>query len=129
MDYKKVTGVEYNIETRWENGIEHHPKSEKLMERITKIDWLFNNDRFCWKKGGDGDNGEDLMFLLEGNSSAIDAPYLAIPAGRLQEITRRRRTGHQTPGLPGVRLPALPLRRRLPHPHDRSPGGAVLHGP
>ncbi len=32
-----------------------------------------------------------LMLLLEGNSSGIDDPYLAVPVSGMQEISRRRR--------------------------------------
>jgi hypothetical protein len=65
MDYEKTPGVEYDINRRWEKGMYHHPKSEALMKRIADIDWHFNNDQFCWKTGGDGDNGESLMYLLD----------------------------------------------------------------
>ncbi|MDJ0986785.1 MAG: hypothetical protein QNJ26_14680 [Desulfobacterales bacterium] len=63
--YPKVEGVEYDIEKRWENGIDHHPKSEALMEKIMNVDFVWNDDYFCWKRGGDGDNGESLMYLLD----------------------------------------------------------------
>jgi len=64
-NYKKIPNVEYDINKRWEEGIFHHPKSEALMERIMDVDFIFCNDHFCWKKGGDGDNGETLMYLLD----------------------------------------------------------------
>lgn len=64
-DYEKVCGVEYDIGNRWEKGIEHHPKSIALMERLIDIDFVFCDDHFCWKKGGDGDNGEALMYELD----------------------------------------------------------------
>jgi len=54
-----------NPEERWEEGIEHHPLSEKLFQHIMDLDLNHNNDYFCWKKGGDGDNGETLMYLLD----------------------------------------------------------------
>ena len=50
---------------RWENGVDHHQKSVNLFKQIKKIDWKYNNDNFCWKSGGDGDNGEELMYLLD----------------------------------------------------------------
>jgi hypothetical protein len=60
---------EYKINTdigkRWEDGIEHNQKSLDLMEKIATIDFLYCDDHFCWKYGGDGDNGESLMFLLD----------------------------------------------------------------
>jgi hypothetical protein len=63
--YPKADGVEYNINARWEGGTPHHPKSIALMKRLSDIDWIFCNDHFCWKVGGDGDNGESLMFMLD----------------------------------------------------------------
>jgi len=56
--------VETNIQKRWELGIEHHPRSVELFEQIRRIDWE-NEDYFCWKSGGDGDNGEELMYILD----------------------------------------------------------------
>jgi len=60
-----IPGVEYDINKRWENGTDHHPKSEELFKRIADIDFKHCNDYFCWKSGGDGDNGETLMYILD----------------------------------------------------------------
>jgi hypothetical protein len=57
--------VERDINKRWENGIDHHPKSVELYEAIAKIDFELCNDFFCWKSGGDGDNGEFLMYEMD----------------------------------------------------------------
>lgn len=57
--------VETNINKRWENGIEHHPKSIEIANAIFDMDWKYGNDYFGWKSGGDGDNGEHLMYLLD----------------------------------------------------------------
>ena len=56
---------EYDIGKRWENGVEHHPKSIELFKRIAEIDFEHMDDHFNWKSGGDGDNGEALMYLLD----------------------------------------------------------------
>jgi hypothetical protein len=50
---------------RWENGISHHPMSKKLMEFLVKHDFQDYNDYFGWKIGGDGDNGETLMYQMD----------------------------------------------------------------
>jgi len=65
-DYKDAIkkGVISNNK-RWEDGIDHHPESERLMEFIAEYDFHQNDDYFCWKKGGDGDNGEELMYLMD----------------------------------------------------------------
>lgn len=63
------TYIEKNINLdsnhRWENGIEHHPKSEELMDHLMALDFEVHSDFFCFKRGGDGDNGEELMYLLD----------------------------------------------------------------
>ena len=50
---------------RWAQGIPHDPRSEKLFKEIAKIDFEHFSDSFCWKYGGDGDNGETLMYILD----------------------------------------------------------------
>jgi hypothetical protein len=54
-----------NIEERWEKGIEHDSRSVEIYRAIAKIDFEQNDDYFNWKSGGDGDNGEALMYLLD----------------------------------------------------------------
>ena len=53
------------IAERWERGIEHNPSSIELYKAIAEIDFTQNSDYFCFKSGGDGDNGEALMYLLD----------------------------------------------------------------
>ncbi len=50
---------------RWSEAIPHHPKSVELMTHLEALDFHFNCDYFRWSVGGDGDNGEILMFLLD----------------------------------------------------------------
>lgn len=57
--------IERNINKRWENGIEHHPRSEEIYEALAYLDYNLGSDYFCFKSGGDGDNGEHLMYLLD----------------------------------------------------------------
>ena len=57
--------VETNLTTRWEKGIPHHTKSIELAKAIADIDYKYNGDYFCFKFGGDGDNGEFLMYILD----------------------------------------------------------------
>jgi hypothetical protein len=59
-----TTGIEYDINKRWEAGTPHHPESVRLFERLAQIDW-HGKDYFHWKTGGDGDNGEILMYQLD----------------------------------------------------------------
>jgi hypothetical protein len=55
----------YSVDERWEQGIDHDPRSHKLYDAIAKIDYEECDDSFCFKSGGDGDNGEQLMYLLD----------------------------------------------------------------
>lgn len=57
--------VETDINKRWEKGIDHHPLSKKIYAAIAAIDSEHGGDHFCFKSGGDGDNGEHLMYLLD----------------------------------------------------------------
>lgn len=61
----KINMVETNITTRWEKGIPHHPKSIQIFKAIEENDFKYGGDYFCFKSGGDGDNGEHLMYLLD----------------------------------------------------------------
>lgn len=45
-------------------GKDHNPKSVELYNFISELDFE-NGDYFCFKSGGDGDNGEFLMDLLD----------------------------------------------------------------
>lgn len=57
--------VETDVAKRWENGTKHHPESVQLIRKISALDWLYGNDVFCFRFGGDGDNGEHLMYLFD----------------------------------------------------------------
>ena len=63
--FKKTSGIEYDINKRWESGTSHHPKSVELMTRVINLDWELMNGWFDFKTGGDGDNGENLMYLMD----------------------------------------------------------------
>lgn len=45
-------------------GKKHNVKSVEIYNFISKLDFA-NGDAFCFKSGGDGDNGEMLMDLLD----------------------------------------------------------------
>lgn len=57
-------GIVADCNERWERGIPHHPEAKRIFKLIEESDWAFMNDYFCWKSGGDGDNGENLMYSL-----------------------------------------------------------------
>lgn len=43
---------------------DHNPESKAIYDYISELDFV-NGDVFCFKSGGDGDNGEALMDLLD----------------------------------------------------------------
>jgi hypothetical protein len=45
--------------------MEHHPKSLALFKAIAALDFEMGGDYFHFKHGGDGDNGEHLMYLMD----------------------------------------------------------------
>jgi hypothetical protein len=62
---EKFPEIETNITKRWEQGMDHHPMAEKTARALDCIDWMFCGDFFHWKFGGDGDNGEFLLYELD----------------------------------------------------------------
>lgn len=64
--------VETDITKRWQLGMSHHPKSIELYKSIEKLDWDFGGDYFGFKSGGDGDNGEHLMYLMDIHFERLD---------------------------------------------------------
>lgn len=57
--------TETNLTKRWEDGTPHHPESLVLYKRIEAANFKLCGDYFRFKSGGDGDNGETLMYLLD----------------------------------------------------------------
>lgn len=57
--------IETDIGKRWEMGIPHHPRSVALFRALADFDFRHCGDYFKWKSGGDGDNGETLMYQLD----------------------------------------------------------------
>jgi len=57
-------GIEWDVNKRWEKGIPHHPEAKRIFTLIMDADFTFCDDYFHWKSGGDGDNGESLMYSL-----------------------------------------------------------------
>lgn len=74
-----IKSYEDNIGDRWSKGVPHHPKSYQLMKYLESIDFNLYGDYFGWKVGGDGDNGETLMYQM-------DAFFEAQDRGEIPEI-------------------------------------------
>jgi len=71
-DYEKAKQFSLTSIKRWENGVFHHPMSVRLMEFLMAHDLHDYDDYFCWKMGGDGDNGENLMFEMDAFFEMMD---------------------------------------------------------
>lgn len=57
---------------RWDEGAEHHPKAVELMKHIMALDFELYGDSFHFKEGGDGDNGETLLYMLSTYFEMLD---------------------------------------------------------
>ena len=71
-DYRKASEHGLIRPDRWEVGAAHHPISERLMDFLLSHDFLDYDDYFGWKVGGDGDNGEILMYQLDAFFELMD---------------------------------------------------------
>lgn len=71
-DYVKARELGVTSIDRWNEGISHHPMSERIMDFLKAHDFIDYDDYFCWKSGGDGDNGENLMYELDAFFEMID---------------------------------------------------------
>ena len=61
----RLLEVETSINKRWDEGWEHREDSNQLARELADLDWLFCSDSFGFRFGGDGDNGENLLYLLD----------------------------------------------------------------
>ena len=100
IDNIQFFGIETDIDTRRETGIEHHPKAVELAQIIGGLDYLFADNSFCFKFGGDGDNGETLTYLLDIffefkdktgfklRGKSVDLPHQAYWLGRAHQKSK-----------------------------------------
>lgn len=71
-DYEKAKELGIISKDRWIRCIAHHPMSERIMEFLAEHDFKDYDDYFCWKLGGDGDNGESLMYEMDAFFEMLD---------------------------------------------------------
>ena len=64
-DYNKAKELGLTDLNRWEDGIDHHDKSERIVRFMAEHDFYDYNDSMCIKVGGDGDNGEAMMYIMD----------------------------------------------------------------
>ncbi len=85
--------TETDLTKRWEKGAPHHPRSEVLYRLLAAADHRFGDDFLDLKSGGDGDNGEHIMYLLDVIFDAEDNSELAVLGRKLDvavDFTARR---------------------------------------
>ena len=59
-DYEEALSKGLLRDDRWEAGVDHHPMSERVGK------FLYAQDTHgMWDFGGDGDNGEELLYQLD----------------------------------------------------------------
>ena len=63
---------EITLKQRLEEGMEHDPRTILMYEFISQLDFNEANDAFGFSSGGDGDNGEHLMYLMDCYFAASD---------------------------------------------------------
>lgn len=64
-DYNKAKELGLTQADRWGANKEHHPMSLRAVEFMSYHDWKDYGLAIDIKTGGDGDNGEAFMFLLD----------------------------------------------------------------
>lgn len=57
--------IEFDINKRWEQGVDHHMKSVEVVKAMADIDFNIGGDSLGITMGGDGDNGEAMMYALD----------------------------------------------------------------
>lgn len=72
-DYKKAHELGLTKLNRWEDGIEHHPMSKRIVGFMEDHDFNDYDDAMCIKSGGDGDNGEHMMYLMDAFFEMLDS--------------------------------------------------------
>lgn len=50
---------------RWEEGKEHHQLAKRIGKFLSEHDFADYGDSMGWSFGGDGDNGETLLYQLD----------------------------------------------------------------
>jgi hypothetical protein len=72
LDYERAKKLRTIKKGRWEKGVPHHWMSERLIRFLAEHDLNDYGDHFCWKFGGDGDNGETLMYQMDAFFEMLD---------------------------------------------------------
>jgi hypothetical protein len=90
-DYKRFKRLKLPGAERWEKGVDHHSESIRLMSFLMEHDLNDYNDFFCWKWGGDGDNGESLMFEMDAYFESRDREMPKTKPPLTKPMSKKRR--------------------------------------
>ena len=71
-DYAAAAAMQLVGYDRWSEEDGHHPKSERLMRFLQLHDERDFGNYFGWRIGGDGDNGESLMYQMDAFFELMD---------------------------------------------------------
>lgn len=71
-DYENAKELGLTSVNRWSDGTPHHPMSKRLMGFLAEHDLKDYDDYFDWSVGGDGDNGETLMYQMDAFFESLD---------------------------------------------------------
>lgn len=71
-DYEKAKALGLTQQDRWSEGTPHHPMAVRLARFLAEHDLHDYSDYFGWKIGGDGDNGETLMYQMDAFFELLD---------------------------------------------------------
>lgn len=104
-DYKEADEMGLTELNRWEGGIDHHPMSERLVRFMADHDFNDYNDAMCIKVGGDGDNGEHMMYLM-------DAFFEMLDKKEKDEVSNSFPNTKTDVNILDVKLEYLPFRKR-----------------
>lgn len=63
---------------RWAEGIDHDQRSSNLGRALGEINYRLMDDSMCLKFGGDGDNGEELLYALDIYFELLDKERLKL---------------------------------------------------
>ena len=84
-DYAKASRLGLTQLKRWEKGVPHHEMSKRLMAFLKRHDCDDYDRHFDWRTGGDGDNGESLMYQMDAFFESMDIH--GTPMDKLQQLT------------------------------------------
>ena len=67
------------LDERYEQGIDHDPRSIAIYRHVKKLDDEECEGSLRLTSGGDGDNGEHIMYLMDDYFWELDAAGKALP--------------------------------------------------